>query len=94
MNKAILAMLAVILASIIVSVYVFPLLPEKIATHWNLNNEANGFSEKGIGLFFVPALLVVMFLLFQLIPKIDPLKHNIAKCRVIYDVQLITIIRL
>ncbi|MDO8538034.1 MAG: SdpI family protein [archaeon] len=92
MNKSVLAMLVVILASILVSVYVYPLLPEKIAIHWNINDEADGFSEKGIGLFFAPALLVVMFLLFQLIPRIDPLKHNIAQFRKQYDLFVFVII--
>jgi uncharacterized membrane protein len=71
--------------SLMIGWYLYPLLPENIASHWGTNGEANGYMPKFWGLFFVPTLIVfISFLLFWL-PKIDPLKENIESFRKYYN---------
>src|SRR3989344_5363636 len=78
------SILLVVLAFAI-AVYFFPVLPEKMATHWNLEGNADGFMPKTMGLFLIPAIMLLFWGVFQLIPQIDPLKQNIAKFRPHYD---------
>jgi len=85
MKRLELVMLGLVLLSFIVSVYFYPLMPEKIAIHWNLQGQADGYTSKFPGLFILPSLLVGIVLLFIAIPKIDPLKKNIEKFRRYYD---------
>ena len=85
MRKSEIIALGVILLSFIISVYFYPQMPEKIAFHWNAQGQVDGYISKFWGLFLMPLISLMLFLLFIAIPKIDPLKHNIEKFRKYYD---------
>ena len=53
-------------------------MPEKIPTHWNIYGEADDYSNKTSGVIFISLLNVGLYLLFWLLPKIDP-KRNFDK---------------
>jgi len=74
-----------VLVSFMVSLYFYPLMPEKIAIHWNLQGQVDRYTSKFPGLFILPSLLVGIVLLFITIPKVDPLKENIERFRKYYD---------
>lgn len=56
-------------------------LPDPMASHWGMNDQANGSMSKIWGVFLMPLIATGMFLLFLAIPSIDPLKTNVAKFR-------------
>jgi uncharacterized membrane protein len=85
MKKISFALLAIVLLFFVVSIYFYPLLPEKMASHWGASGEVNGYTNKFMGAFFLPVLAAALFLLFIMIPKIDPKKKNIEKFRGAYD---------
>jgi len=92
MRKSDAISLGVILLSFIIGVYLYPQMPEEMASHWNAQGEVNGYLPKFWGLFLVPLISVGLFLLFVSIPKIDPLKHNIEEFRKYYDGFVVLII--
>lgn len=65
--------------------YFYSEMPEQMASHWNVQGEVDGYMSKFLGLFLMPIVLLGMFLLFLIIPKIDPLKANIEKFRKYFD---------
>jgi len=67
-------------------------MPEKVASHWNIEGEVDGYMPKFWGLFLMPIISLVMFLLFLLIPKLDPLKENIKTFREYFDKFILLII--
>ncbi|MBD3398625.1 DUF1648 domain-containing protein [Candidatus Micrarchaeota archaeon] len=71
--------LVLLLGSIGVSAYYYDAVPEYMATHWNAAGEADGYMEKGVGMFLMPGAMLVLLVFFYLIPHIDPLKENIKK---------------
>lgn len=75
----ILVLVALVIGSLSLSVFFYDSLPSTIATHFNANGDANGFSSKAVGLFIFPALLGLLTILFILLPNIDPLKNNLMK---------------
>ena len=77
--------LALIVISIIVSIVLVPYMPQRMASHWNMQGEVDGTMSRFWGLFLLPMVSVFLFLLFILIPKIDPLKANIQKFQKHYD---------
>ncbi|RLI46527.1 hypothetical protein DRO64_00840 [Candidatus Bathyarchaeota archaeon] len=77
--------LGLVLLSFMVSLYFYPLMPEKMAIHWNIQGQVDGYASKFVGLFILPFLFTGIVLLFITIPKIDPLKENIEKFRKYYD---------
>jgi uncharacterized membrane protein len=67
-------------------------LPDPMASHWGMNNEVNGTMSKFWGVFLMPIITFAMFLLFLVIPSIDPLKENIAKFRETFNTFVVFIV--
>lgn len=91
MNKTRVIALVIIILSFILAIFVYPLMPSKIASHWNSNGQVNGYTTKFIGLFLMPVISLAIFFLFVLLPKIDPLKKNYAKFRKQYEAFILVI---
>jgi len=92
MKKTNIFILVVILISFIIGIYFYPKFPDKIASHWNVKGEVDGYIQKCWGLFLLPIILLGLWLLFLIIPKIDPLKHNIEKFRKYFDAFIVLIV--
>jgi uncharacterized membrane protein len=85
----------IVLLSFVVASYFFyfyPGLPVKFASHWNAVGQVNGYISKFWGLFLQPLISAGLFLLFLVIPKIDPLKANIARFREYFDMFVLIIL--
>jgi uncharacterized membrane protein len=91
MRKSEIIILAIILLSFIIGIAVYPYVPAKLASHWNSQGLVDGYMPRSWAIFIMPILSIVIFLLFVLIPKIDPLKANIEKFRKYYDIFIVMI---
>lgn len=89
MKKTIIAALVIILISFAVGIYLYPKMPERMASHWNIQGRVDGYMPKFWGLFLMPIISVGLLLFFLLIPKIDPLKKNIQKFRKYFDLFIL-----
>ena len=65
--------------------YFYPQLPERVASHWNMKGEVDGYMGRFWGAFLFPFIVMGMLLVFLLIPRIDPKKQNIEKFRAHFD---------
>ncbi|MGV8151696.1 MAG: SdpI family protein [Candidatus Nanoarchaeia archaeon] len=92
MNKINLVSILIILFSIASAFYFYNILPDKIDTHWDSGGQVNGTMGKFYGLFLFPILLIFIYVLFRIIPRIDPLKENIKKFRKQYDLFVLIIV--
>jgi uncharacterized membrane protein len=92
MKKVMLIVLGMILVSFAISAYLYPSMPEQVASHWNARGEVDGYMPKFWGLFMMPIISLGMLLLFIAIPKIDPLKSNIKKFMNYYEGMILTLI--
>ena len=81
--------IGLILVSFLIGAYLYPYMPEKMASHWDANGSVDGYMPKLWGLFLLPVISVILFLVYMLIPKIDPLKGNIEKFRGHFDVFIL-----
>ncbi len=62
-----------------------PALPEQVATHWNLEGQPNGWSDKLMAAFMLPALMLGLAILLDFLPRLDPRHENIAKFSRTYE---------
>lgn len=69
----------IILATFIVTIVIFPYLPEKVPVHWNIYGQIDRYSPKATGAFQIPLLNLVLYILFFIIPRFDPKKDNYQK---------------
>ena len=84
--------LVLILAATVAGVSLWNRLPGQMASHWNVNDQVDGYMSKVWGVFLMPLITLGMFLLFLLIPNIDPLKANIAQFRDAFNLFIVLIV--
>lgn len=92
MRKYTIIILLIIIISFALGFYFYQKMPERVAGHWNSQGQVDGYMPKFWGLFLMPIISLALFLLFLLIPKIDPLGENIAKFRKYFDLFILLII--
>lgn len=92
MKKNNIIIILIILISFAIGIYFYPQMPEKMASHWNTQGEVDDYLSKFWALFLMPIISIGLFLLFILIPEIDPLKENIKKFRKYFDWFILLII--
>ncbi len=67
-------------------------LPDQMASHWDTNDQVNGYMSKFWGVFLMPLITLAMLVLFLVIPSIDPLKANIAQFREVFNLFIVLIV--
>jgi len=80
-----LLLFSLIVAAFAAGVFAYPHLPNRIASHWNASGEADGYMSRFWGVFLMPLVMAGLFLLYLVIPRIDPLKENIESFRKYYN---------
>jgi uncharacterized membrane protein len=63
-----------------------------MASHWNAADQVDDTMSKFWGVFLVPIMAGGMFVLFMVLPQIDPLKANIAKFREWFNLFIVLIL--
>lgn len=76
----------------LVGLWAYPQLGDRVPSHWNIAGEVNGYSSRFSGAFLLPLVLLGVYLLFWLIPKIDPKKANYAAMARIYWISALAVI--
>ncbi len=74
-----------ILLGFALGIYFYPLLPDRVPIHWNASGEVNGYGSKLFGTFGLPAISLAMYLMFLVLPYIDPRRKNYADFRSTYQ---------
>lgn len=87
-------MIALILISLGVGIYLYPQLPEQVASHWNVAGEVDGYMSKFWGIFLFSIIILGIFLLFLALPKIDTLKKNFVGFRKYHNALMVSIVTL
>ena len=84
--------LVLIVGATLAGILLWNRLPEQMASHWNANDQVNGYLPKVWGVFLMPLITLAMLLLFLAIPSIDPLKANIAQFRETFNLFIVLIV--
>ena len=84
--------LLLIVAAVAVSIFYYPQLPERMATHWSATGEANGFSSRLWGAWLMPLIMALIWVILRAIPHIDPRGANYEKFSGMYDALVILIL--
>lgn len=84
--------LVMIIGATLAGLLLWGRLPEQMASHWNFNDQVDGYMSKFWGVFMVPLITLGMFVLFLVIPSIDPLKANIAQFREAFNLFIVLMV--
>src|SRR5688572_12616763 len=84
--------LSLIAIAFVVGILLWNQLPEQMASHWNVNDEVDGYMPKFCGVFLMPLVTLGMFGLFMVIPNLDPHKANIEQFRSTFNLFIVFIV--
>jgi len=84
--------LVLIIGATVAGLLLWNRLPEQMASHWNINDQVDGYLSRFWGVFMMPFITLGMFLLFLAVPSIDPLKANIAKFREAFNLFIVLLV--
>lgn len=66
------------------SLILYPQLPEKIPTHWNIQGEIDGYGQKEWAAFLVPGIMLGLLLMFWALPYLSPKQFAVDHFRTTY----------
>lgn len=85
MRKTPLFTLLITVFAFAMGAYLYRSMPSTMATHWGINGTVNGYLPRLWGVFAIPLLMVFLWILFLIMPFIDPKKKNIELFRPSFD---------
>ncbi len=84
MRRAVWASLALVVVQFVVAFYLYPRMPERVAIHWGMSGEADGYGSRFLGLFLIPIVSVLLLPVLVALPRLDP-SGGIKRFRGGYD---------
>lgn len=84
--------LVLIVAATLAGLLLWNQFPEQMASHWDANDQVDGYMSRFWGVFLMPIVTLGMLALFLVIPGIDPLKANIAQFRETFNLFITFIV--
>ena len=70
---------------VIVSMIVYPRLPDQVPTHWDWQGQVNDWQSRPLAVAFLPMLALVIWGAMRALPSIDPRRANYSKFQPTYD---------
>ncbi|HVN26576.1 MAG TPA: SdpI family protein [Candidatus Paceibacterota bacterium] len=91
MRKSEWVMLLIVAAAAVTAWVFYPQLPPLVAVHWDSHGVVNGYFARESGVAIFPIVIAALFIIFFIIPRIDPRRENIRKFRRYYNYLVIAI---
>jgi uncharacterized membrane protein len=88
-RTTIIVVLILIIGATLVGLALWNSLPDPMASHWDANDQVNGYISKFWGVFLIPLMTTGLVLFFLAIPNIDPLRANIAQFREAFNLFIV-----
>ncbi|HSV72302.1 MAG TPA: SdpI family protein [Chthonomonadales bacterium] len=70
-GRAVLISLLAIAAMAAYAAWVYPALPDRVPTHWNIHGQPDGWSHKSVAVAMAPGLSIVFLLMLVLLPLLS-----------------------
>ncbi|HUT39285.1 MAG TPA: DUF1648 domain-containing protein [Methanoregula sp.] len=74
-----------LIITFILTIAIYPAVPDRVVSHWNAAGQADGYMSKFWGLFLIPLIMTGLAALMAVFPRIDPYKMNYEKFRNYYE---------
>lgn len=66
--------LAILVISLGLSFYFYNNFPDQVATHWNFEGQVDDYSSKYVAAFLMPLFILGLYVMFLVLPYLDPQK--------------------
>jgi uncharacterized membrane protein len=75
----------IVLIAAALSAVAAPSLPERVVTNWDAAGRPAGTLPRAVAIWLTPAVMAGVVLLLSALPRVDPLRENVAAFRPTYD---------
>jgi uncharacterized membrane protein len=82
---------ALVLLAALYSALLYPTLPERIPSHWNIHGEVDGWMRRTAGAIFGPVLVAVLGMLLYLLPWLSPRHFKVDLFRGTYNYVVVLV---
>ncbi|WP_168190136.1 SdpI family protein [Caloramator sp. E03] len=72
--------------TLLISIILYPKLPDRIPRHWNIKGEVDAYSGKLSGILSLNLMNIGFYFLFLILPNLDPKKENYEKFEPAYNI--------
>lgn len=66
------------------SAVVYPWLPDRVPTHWNLHGQVDGYGPRWLAAFLLPVVMAALLALFAVLPWLSPAQFKMEGFRATY----------
>jgi uncharacterized membrane protein len=91
-QHAVIAAVVLMVVTVAYSAALWPALPDRIPTHWNMHGQVDGWGSRAFGAWFVPTLMVAMGLLMVGLPWLSPKSFKVDDFRHVYNYVMVMIL--
>jgi uncharacterized membrane protein len=88
LRKGEIVSILLLILNFVAAFVLLPGMPERMAVHWDINGNVNGYMPKHAALFILPCLSTIILAVFFLISRIDP-KGRMKEFTGVFDVLTI-----
>lgn len=86
--------LVLIALSVLYSVWLYPSLPDKVPSHWNIHGQIDSYSGKSFACFLLPAITVLIFALFMILNWLSPRQFKLDTFRRTWEFVVFLVVSL
>jgi uncharacterized membrane protein len=86
--------IGMVVVALALSAILYPRLPEKMPTHWNLAGQVNGYTSRAVGVCAVPLTMLFVFALLEILPRTSPRGFEVSASSRAYAAIEISVITL
>jgi uncharacterized membrane protein len=83
--------LGLVIVSFAMTAALYSKLPQLVPTHWNARGVVDGFMPKPWGPFILPLVMLGVYLLLMVIPRISPRGYRVERFQSVFEIIQATI---
>ena len=72
------------LAAWALAAWLYPSLPQRVPTHWNIEGKVDGWGDKSWATFLAPGMMIAFLILFAFLPALSPKQFEVDSFRSTY----------
>lgn len=84
--------LSLVAIALIAGAVLWNQLPDQVPSHWNADDQVDGYMPKIWGVLLMPLIALGLLVLLTVIPTLDPLTANIAQFRETFNLFIVFIV--
>jgi len=74
-----------ILLLYVLGYFIYPYLPERVPSHWNMAGEVDGYFSRTYHVLFFPTLILLLYIFMSFAPVLDPRPESYKKFQYVFE---------